>query len=143
MKQFQWSEDPSGFANEVEHLATSRIMISDELRDGKQTYSKGEPGASFKHRRARCPGVIIEVCYSQKSQHVSHLADDEYILNIDGSVNAVIAFNVDYKRSKQATITVWWPEYATVDGIEELQATAVVDALVHSLPAAVFLKVRC
>lgn len=82
-------------------------MISDELRDGKQTYSKGEPGASFKHRRARCRGVIIEVCYSQKSQHVSHLADDEYILNIDGSVNAVIAFNVDYKRSKQATITVW------------------------------------
>ncbi|KAF7519532.1 hypothetical protein PCG10_009937 [Penicillium crustosum] len=129
LKQFQGSEDPSAtFANEVEHLATSRIMIPDEIRDGKQSYSKREPDASFKHRRARYPGVIIEVCYSQKSQRVSHLAD-EYILNTDGSVNAVIALDVDYKGSKKATITVWRPEYTTVDGIEELQATAVVEAL--------------
>lgn len=142
LKQFQRSEGPSAaFANEVEHLATSRIMIPDEIKDGKQTFSKREPDASFKHRRARYPGVIIEVCYSQKSQRISHLAD-EYILNTDGSVNAVIALDVDYKGSKNATITVWRPEYITVDGIEELQATAVVDALVH-LRVVVFLKIRC
>lgn len=117
-------------------------MIPDEIRDGKQTHSKREPDASSKHRRARYPGVIIGVCYSQKSQRVSHLAV-EYILNTDGSVNVVIAFDVDYEWSKQATITVWRPEYTTVDGIEELQATAVVEALVHSIRAAVFLKVRC
>ncbi|KAJ5491961.1 hypothetical protein N7453_010058 [Penicillium expansum] len=129
LKQFQQSEGPSAaFANEVEHLATSRIMIPNEIKDGKQTFSKREPDTSFKHRRAHYPGVIIEVCYSQKSQRISHLAD-EYILNTDGSVNAVIALDVDYKGSKNATITVWRPEYITVDGIEELQATAVVDAL--------------
>ncbi|KAJ9483764.1 hypothetical protein VN97_g9621 [Penicillium thymicola] len=129
LKQFQRSEDPSAsFANEVVHLATSRIMIPDEIRDGKQSYSKREPDASFKHQQARYPGVIIEVCYSQKSQRVSHLAD-EYILNTDGSVNAVIALDIDYKGSKKATITVWRPKYTIVDGIEELQVTAVVEAL--------------
>lgn len=54
----------------------------------------------------------------------------------------MIALDVDYKGSKNATITVWRPEYITVDGIEELQATAVVDALVY-LRVVVFLKIRC
>ncbi|KAJ5827624.1 hypothetical protein N7447_004387 [Penicillium robsamsonii] len=102
-------------------------MIPGEIKDGKQSYSKREPDASFKHWRARYPGVIIEVCYSQKSQRVSHLAD-EYILNTDGIVNAVIALDVDYKGSKKATITVWRPEDTIVGDIEELQATAVVEA---------------
>ncbi|KAH8431861.1 uncharacterized protein LDX57_009512 [Aspergillus melleus] len=107
-------EDCASFAKEVQHLATSRIMIPDETRDGKQVYSKREPDASFKHRLARFPGVIIA---------------DEYILNTDGSVNAVVALDIDYKGSQKAAITVWRPEYITVDGVEELQATAKVDAL--------------
>lgn len=133
LKQFEnGEEDCASFVKEVQHLATSRIMIPEETRDGKQIYSKREPDASFKHRRARFPGVIIEVCYSQKSQLVSHLAD-EYIVDTDGSVNAVVALDVDYKGSNKATITVWRPEYINVDGIEELQATAKVKALVYTL----------
>ncbi|KAJ5378466.1 hypothetical protein N7509_011585, partial [Penicillium cosmopolitanum] len=95
---------------------------------GKQIDSQREPDASSKHRRARYPGVIIEVCYSQKGRCVSHLAD-EYILNTDGSVNAVVALDIDYKGPKKATSTVWRPEYATLDGKEELQATATIEAL--------------
>lgn len=129
------------FVKEVQHLATSRIMIPTETREGEQTYSKREPDASFTHRLARFPGVIIEVCYSQKSRCVSHLAD-EYILNTDGSVNAVVALDIDYKRSKKATITVWRPEYTTVDGVEELQATATVEALVRTSRAVIFLNLR-
>lgn len=130
LKQFQQRDGASSeFANEVTHLATSRILIPDIVRDGKQTYSQREPDASFKHRRARYPGVIIEVCYSQKSQCVSHLAD-EYILNTDGSVNAVIALDIDYRGSRKATFTVWRPVYTTVDGEEELRATAVTEAQV-------------
>lgn len=132
LKQLERREACADFAKEVQHLATSRIMIPDGTRDGKQIYSRREPDASFKHRLARFPGVIIEVCYSQKNRRVSHLAD-EYILNTDGSVNAVVALDVDYEGSMKATITVWRPEYTTVDGVEELQATATVEALVHTL----------
>jgi hypothetical protein len=51
LKQFVQRESPcADFAKEVEHLATSRIMIPDEIRDKKQIYFKREPDASFKHR---------------------------------------------------------------------------------------------
>lgn len=139
LKQYAQKENPcADFAKEVDHLATSRIMIPDETGDGKQMFSRREPDASFKHRQARYPGVIIEVCYSQKGRCVSHLAD-EYILNTDGSVNAVVALDIDYQGSKKATITVWRPEYTTLDGKEELQATAVIEALVRTLWVAIFL----
>lgn len=49
-------------------------------------------------------------------------------------MNAVIALDVDYKGSKRATITVWRPEYVTVDGVEEFQTTAVIEAQVRSTP---------
>jgi Tfp pilus assembly protein PilF len=52
------------------------------------------------HPATLYPAVIVEVCYSQKSHRVAHLAD-EYILNTDGSVNAVLAFDIDYRSSKK------------------------------------------
>ncbi|KAJ5096708.1 hypothetical protein N7456_007429 [Penicillium angulare] len=128
LKQFEQTEGCADFAKEIVHLATSRLIIPTEMADEKQTYARREPDASFKHRPARFPGVIIEMCYSQKSKAISRLAD-EYILDTDGSVNAVIGLDVDYIGSKKATLTVWQPEYTIVDGIEELQATAVIDAL--------------
>lgn len=133
LRQFQRIDGPvADFAKEVEHLATSRILIPQDTGDGRQTYSRREPDASFGHRQAHYPGVIVEVCYSQKNRRVSHLAD-EYILNTDGSVNAVIAFDIDYRSSKRATVTIWRPEYVTVDGVEEFRATAVVEAQVWLL----------
>lgn len=133
LRQYQQDDGPvSDFAKEVEHFATSRILIPEDTQDGKQIYSRREPDASFGHRQAHYPGVIVEVCYSQKCRRIFHLAN-EYILNTDGSVNAVIAFDIDYKGSKKATVTVWRPEYATIDGVEEFRATPVIEAQVRSL----------
>ncbi|CAG8015642.1 unnamed protein product [Penicillium salamii] len=115
------------FVKQIEHFATSRILIPEDVQDGKQTYSRREPDASFGHRQALYPGVIVEICYSQKSKRISHLADD-YILNTAGSVNVVIALDIDYQGSKRATMTVWRPEYTTLDGVEEFRATAVIEA---------------
>ncbi|KAJ5956311.1 hypothetical protein N7501_010590, partial [Penicillium viridicatum] len=99
-------EDPSAsFANKVVYLATSRIMIPNKIRDRKQSYSKRELDISFKHRRAR------------------YLAD-EYILNTDRSVNAVITLDIDYKGSKKATIT----------------AIAVVEALLFRIDSGLLVK---
>lgn len=53
------------FAKVIGH-SSSRIEIPDEIRNVTQIYSKREPGASFKHRRARYPGIIIEVRSSQE-----------------------------------------------------------------------------
>lgn len=137
LRQFERIDGPVAvFAKEVEHFATSRILIPEDTGDGRQIHSRREPDASFGHRQAHYPGVIVEVCYSQKSRRVSHLAD-EYILNTDGSVNAVIALDIDYRNSKRATITVWRPEYVTVDGVEEFRATAVVEAQVQLLQTGV------
>lgn len=127
IKQFQHDDSIIDFVKDIKHFATSRILIPEDTPDGNQTYSRHEPDASFGHRQAHYPGVVIEVCYSQKSQCISHLAD-EYILNTDGSVNVVIAFDIDYKGSKRATITVWRPEYILVDDVEEFRATAVIEA---------------
>lgn len=71
--------------------------------------------------------MVLEVCYSQKSRRVAYIAD-EYILNTDGSINVVVAFDIDYEGSKRATITVWRPEYIMVDGVQEFRATAVINA---------------
>ncbi|KAJ6160271.1 hypothetical protein N7470_004879 [Penicillium chermesinum] len=127
IRQYQQNSPVADFAKEVEHFATSRILIPEAAQDGKPTFSRREPDASFGHRQAHFPGVIMEVCYSQKSRCISHLAD-EYILNTDGSVNVVVAFDVQYKGSRKATISVWRPEYITTEGVEEFRTTAVIDA---------------
>lgn len=133
LKQFQEDREVATFAREVEHFATSRIFIPEDSEDGERRYIRREPDASFGHRRAHYPGVIIEVCYSQKRRQISRLADD-YILNTDGSVNVVVCLDIDYKGSKKATISVWRPEYVTIDGVEEFRTNAVVEAQVRSCP---------
>lgn len=52
---------------------------------------------SFGHREAHYPRVVVEVCYTNKRQCVaSHLADEYmYILDTAGSMNAVIAVDID------------------------------------------------
>ena len=67
LKQLEQGKGPHAyFAKEIGYLSTSRITIPDEIRNRKQIYSNREPDASFKHRRARYPGIIIKVYYLQK-----------------------------------------------------------------------------
>ncbi|KAJ6094458.1 hypothetical protein N7467_001971 [Penicillium canescens] len=98
-------EDEVRVAKEIKHFASSRIDLPEEVENGEYKYTRREPDASFGHCRARYPGVVIQVCYSQKSRQIDRLADD-YILSTDGSINTVVCLDVDYKGSKRATFSV-------------------------------------
>ena len=84
--------------------------------------SKHSPDISFKHELAKWPGVIIEVLYSTKRKDIPKLAD-RYILDSDGSVQAVVGLDIEYQRpnqtqakSREAVFSVWQPEYIQNDG---------------------------
>ncbi|KGO78440.1 hypothetical protein PITC_069030 [Penicillium italicum] len=115
------------FAKEIKHFASSRIELPNEVDDGEIKFTRREPDASFGHCHARYPGVVIEVCYSQKSHQIHRLADD-YILSTDGSINTVVCLDVDYNGSKKATISVWRPTYEPKDGVIEFRSTPIVKA---------------
>lgn len=125
LRVLQRGDGPSaGFAKEIKHFASSRIDLPQDAIKGEVVFSRREPDASFGHCQARYPGVVIEICYSQKSRQIRRLADD-YILSTDGSINAVVCLDVDYKGSKKATISVWRPAYQTKDGAMEFRSTCV------------------
>ncbi|EAL86725.1 uncharacterized protein AFUA_7G08520 [Aspergillus fumigatus Af293] len=128
LRQFEKSEGSvADFAGQIEHFSTSRINLPIDSEDDELKYSTREPDASFGHPKAQYPGVVIEICYSQKRRDVALLADD-YILNTDGSIKVVVCVDIDYKQSQRATLSVWRPEYVTVEGKEYFQTTADVDA---------------
>lgn len=134
--RFQKSDKPfADFARKIDHRSTTRIWLPNDTKSGEQTRSERNPDASFKHEKAKYPGVIIEVCYSQKFRAAADLADD-YILDTNGNVKLVIALNIEYRGSKKATLSIWRPEDIIVDGVEELRAIAKVEELVHSLAIA-------
>ncbi|KAJ5551683.1 hypothetical protein N7535_000373 [Penicillium sp. DV-2018c] len=129
LTELQKSDEALGdFARKIIHRSTSRIRLPNDTNNGGRTYSERCPDASFIHEDAKYPGVIIEVCYSQKVRAAADLADD-YILDTNANVNAVIALNIEYKGSKKATISVWRPHKSTVDGGKELGAKAVIEMM--------------
>lgn len=72
------------------------------------TRSKYEPDASFWHKDARYPGVIIKVAYSQKRKRLARLAED-YLLDSNASVQVVVGLDIEYgkKGLRKATLSVW------------------------------------
>ncbi|KAL4948879.1 hypothetical protein BDW69DRAFT_175633 [Aspergillus filifer] len=97
------------FAKNINYFASSRLDLPYDSSDDKTLYTRREPDASFGHPKARYPGVIIEVCYSQKGRQIPALADD-YILNSNGSINAVIFLDIEY-RGKEASFSIWRPHF--------------------------------
>lgn len=97
------------------------------------TGSKSEPDASFWHKDARYPGVIVEVAYSQKQKRLGRLAEN-YILDSDANVRVVVGLDIEYgKDARKATLSVWRPKvFDTADG-PELQAVEVVHDEVGSV----------
>ncbi|KAJ8059729.1 hypothetical protein OCU04_011373 [Sclerotinia nivalis] len=69
-------------------------------------FSKHDPDAQFRHPRARFPGIVIEVSYSQKRKNLDFLADD-YIIGSNGNIKVVVGIDVEYKNTKKATLSVW------------------------------------
>ncbi|KAJ5772482.1 hypothetical protein N7520_003011 [Penicillium odoratum] len=59
------------------NFATFRIIISGDTTEGKQAFSRREPDTSFGNRQAHYHGITVEVCYSQKSRHITNMEDGD------------------------------------------------------------------
>jgi hypothetical protein len=124
------SDDAAAFAQKVYPTRSTEIFFPvDHAPLG--TKSKREPDASFCHRDARYPGVIIEVAYSQTKKCLGRLAED-YLLDSDTGVQVVVGLDIEYgKESQQATLSVWRTH---VDG-NELRVAQQVAAEVYCVPS--------
>ena len=69
-------------------------------------YDLHDPDATFYYEDTRWPRIVIEVSYSQKRKALKDLAED-YILGSIGNISVVIGLDIEYKISKQATLSVW------------------------------------
>lgn len=116
------------FAQKVRPARSTEIYFRvDNAPPG--TKSKYEPDASFWHKDARYPGVIIEVAYSQKRKRLSRLAED-YLLDSNASVQVVVGLDIEYgkKGSRKATLSVWRTHVvSTADGDELRVVQEIVD----------------
>lgn len=95
------------FAQKVRPARSTEIYFPvDNALPG--TRLKYELDASFWHKDARYPGVIIEVAYSQKRKRLARLAED-YLLDSNASVQVVVGLDIEYgkKGSRKATLSVW------------------------------------
>ncbi|KAL6229223.1 hypothetical protein BDW75DRAFT_245926 [Aspergillus navahoensis] len=122
------------FAKDINYFASSRIDLPYDSSDDKTSYVRREPDASFGHPKSRYPGVVIEVCYSQKGRRIPALADD-YILNSDGSINAVVFLDIEY-RGREASFSIWRPCFD--EEANELSAACTIEQVfrtTNGLPA--------
>jgi hypothetical protein len=95
--------------------------------DDQQQNIRHEPDIRFQHKDAAWPGVVIEVAHSQTSKSLVGLADN-YILGSYGGIGAVVSLDLDYKKSKEASISVWRLKNSTNDdGEVEGEVEQVVD----------------
>lgn len=72
--------------------------------DGKKF--KHVPDIRFHHKDAAWPGVVIEVSYSQKRKSLIDLAEN-YLLASDGGIRVLVGIDLEYKKSKEASISIW------------------------------------
>jgi len=93
----------------------------------QQQIIRHEPDMRFQHKDAAWPGVVIEVAHSQKRKSLVGLADN-YILESYGGIGVVVGLDLDYKKSKKASISVWRLKNSTNDdGEVEGEVELVVD----------------
>jgi hypothetical protein len=119
--QLRSIQGPSAeFAKEISSEGSTTLKFDDK------EYGKHDPDAQFRHSKAQFPGVVIEVSYSQKRKDLDRLADD-CILGSDGNIQVVVGLDIEYKASKQATLSVWRPNIITNEaGEEELVSQPIV-----------------
>ncbi|CZR64903.1 uncharacterized protein PAC_14803 [Phialocephala subalpina] len=95
--------------------------------DDQQQNIRHEPDIRFQHKDAAWPGVVIEVAHSQTRKSLVGLADN-YILGSYGGIGVVVGLDLDYKKSKEASISVWrLKNSANDDGEVEGEVEQVVD----------------
>ena len=88
----------------IESQGISRIILSNDAAVSK--YPK-HSDAEFRH--ANYPGVVIEVSYSQKRKDQPYLAEN-YITRSQGSVRGAVGSDIEYHRSKKATVPARRPK---------------------------------
>ncbi|PBP23773.1 hypothetical protein BUE80_DR005466 [Diplocarpon rosae] len=109
------------FVKKIKAQGSSRIKFKDE------NYGPHSPDAQFRHSEAHYPGIVIEVSYTQKRKDLRKLAD-QYILGSDGDIKVVVGLDIEYKASKQATLSVWRPAIVKNQvGEKELVSQAVIE----------------
>jgi hypothetical protein len=69
------------------------------------TNIRHEPDIRFQYKDAAWPSVVIEVAHSQTKKSLVGLAVN-YILRSYGGIRVVVGVDLDYKKSKEASISV-------------------------------------
>ena len=120
------SGNAARFARKVRPTRSTAIYFPVE-NSSSNAKSKHEPDASFWHKDAQYPGVIVEVSFSQKREALERLAET-YLLDSDASVRAVVGLDIGYDRNEtsEAILSVWRTQiFHTADG-DELRVVKVV-----------------
>jgi hypothetical protein len=88
-------------------LRRLRDVGSVTIRPGDPEYETYDPDISFQYLESPSLTVIIEVAHSQKGGKPRTLAD-EYILGSDLEIGVVVGVDIEYSKSKRATLSVRW-----------------------------------
>jgi hypothetical protein len=99
----QGSGSAAEFAKDIRDVGSATIRPRDP------EYGAHEPDSSFQHLQSHSPTVIIEVAHSQKGGTLRTLAE-EYILGSDLEIRVVVGVDIEYSKSKRATLSVWRAE---------------------------------
>jgi hypothetical protein len=97
---------------------TSGGSGSDCIKFADLDFGMHGPDASFKHLKAKHPGVVNEVSCSQKKRDLQRLNDD-YILGSDGSMRLVVGIHICHNK-KGATMSTWQPRFQINNPASEL-----------------------
>ncbi|KAF4547270.1 Hypothetical protein D9617_49g041310 [Elsinoe fawcettii] len=127
-------DEQASFARKIIAARSSQVLLpqedadsDDEISENTKSnqpikYSKYEPDASFRHKDARYPGVIVEVAVAQKGKSLERLAEN-YLLDSDGSVQAVVGLNVerDEMGRLEGFLSVWRTKMIKANGSYEMR----------------------
>jgi hypothetical protein len=131
------SRDPQlrPYIEKIDEVA-GRLEFPNITKNGYQALIKHDPDAMFTHEDAGWPGVVIEVSYSQKRKALRDLADD-YILESDGGIGLVIGLDIEYRGSREATVSTWrLKQTINEQGEEQYSASPVIENQVREIDSA-------
>jgi hypothetical protein len=92
------------FIQKIKQIAGGMFFPIDD--DQQKHKIEHVPDIMFKYKGAMWPSIVIEVSYSQKKKDLPYLADD-YILRSDGGIKVMVGIDLDYRKSKRASISIW------------------------------------
>jgi hypothetical protein len=128
------------FAARISSVRSGRILLQefdpdDPILKSDRPYIQREPDEQFQHADAEYPGVVCEIAYSQDGKDLDKAAW-VYIPHSNGDVKAVVGFELAYRGSKEARISMWRPHYVKGDRdeLENLDVETVINHVVSINP---------